>query len=139
MYDIIVIGARCAGSPAAMLLAKKGYRVLLVDRANFPSDTLSTHQIQLKGGASLKRWGLLDRVIATNCPPARQALFDLGWTTVHGKYPPLEGLDGIVSPRRVILDKILVDAAVHAGAELRQDLIVEDILFEGDRAAGIRG
>jgi 2-polyprenyl-6-methoxyphenol hydroxylase-like FAD-dependent oxidoreductase len=121
-----------------MLLAKKGYRVLMVDRANFPSDTLSTHQIQLKGGAALKRWGLLDQVISTNCPPAHQALFDLGWVTIHGKYPPLEGVDAIISPRRTVLDKILVDAAVQAGAELRQDLVVEDLIFDGEQVTGIR-
>ncbi len=139
MYDIIVIGARCAGSPTAMLLAKRGYRVLIIDRAHFPSDTLSTHQIQLKGVAALQRWGLLDKVNGTNCPPAHQALFSLGWITIHGKYPPLDGVDGVISPRRIVLDDILVNAAIQAGAELRQDLIVEDLLFEGDQVCGIRG
>ena len=67
MYDAIVVGARCAGSPTAMLLARRGYRVLLVDRAGFPSDTLSVHYIHQPGVALLKRWGLLDsgsRVVA---------------------------------------------------------------------------
>ncbi|HXF60055.1 MAG TPA: FAD-dependent monooxygenase, partial [Caldilineaceae bacterium] len=64
MYDAIVVGARCAGSPTAMLLARKGYRVLLLDKAGFPSDTLSTHYIHQPGVACLKRWGLLDKVIA---------------------------------------------------------------------------
>src|SRR5215211_2080762 len=58
MYDAIVVGARCAGSPTAMLLARKGYRVLLVDKAGFPSDTLSAHYIHQPGSAALKRWGL---------------------------------------------------------------------------------
>ena len=71
-YDAIVVGARCAGSPTAMLLARKGYRVLLLDRARFPSDILSTHYIHQPGCARLKRWGLLDRVIASNCPPVRE-------------------------------------------------------------------
>ena len=62
MYDVIIVGARVAGSSTAMLLAGKGLRVLLVDRAAFPSDTLSTHQVQLPGGARLRRWGLLDQV-----------------------------------------------------------------------------
>jgi 2-polyprenyl-6-methoxyphenol hydroxylase-like FAD-dependent oxidoreductase len=69
MYDVIVVGARCAGSPTAMLLARKGYRVLLVDQAGFPSDTLSTHYIHQPGVARLKRWGLLDSVADSNCPP----------------------------------------------------------------------
>jgi 2-polyprenyl-6-methoxyphenol hydroxylase-like FAD-dependent oxidoreductase len=75
-YDVIVVGARCAGSPTAMLLARKGYRVLLVDRATFPSDTLSTHQVQFPGIARLARWGLLDRVIAAGTPPTRHVRFD---------------------------------------------------------------
>ncbi len=68
-YDAIVIGARCAGSPTAMLLARKGYRVLLLDRASFPSDTMSTHVVHPLAAASLKRWGVLDRLLATGCPP----------------------------------------------------------------------
>src|SRR5437762_8586223 len=69
MYDAIVVGARCAGSPTAMLLARQGYRVLLVDKATFPSDTMSSHFIRTPGVARLKRWGVLDKVIASKCPP----------------------------------------------------------------------
>jgi flavin-dependent dehydrogenase len=57
-YDAIVVGARCAGSPTAMLLARKGYNVLVVDRATFPSDTLSTHVVHPPGAQALKRWGV---------------------------------------------------------------------------------
>ncbi|HEX2063759.1 MAG TPA: FAD-dependent monooxygenase, partial [Acidimicrobiales bacterium] len=64
-YDAIVVGARCGGAPTAMLLARKGYRVLIVDKASFPSDTLSTHYIHQPGVASLDRWGLLDEVVAS--------------------------------------------------------------------------
>ena len=67
MYDAIIVGARCAGAPAAMLLARKGYRVLFVDRASFPSDALSTHIIWPHGAEILDRWGLLDRLAATGC------------------------------------------------------------------------
>jgi 2-polyprenyl-6-methoxyphenol hydroxylase-like FAD-dependent oxidoreductase len=139
MYDVIVIGARVAGSPTAMLLAQKGYKVLLLDRASFPSDTLSTHQVQLKGGAALQRWGLLDKVLASNCPPCHQATFTTGSVVLQGKYPPLEGVGAVVSPRRTILDKILVDAAVMAGAELREDLLVEGLTTENGKVTGIRG
>jgi flavin-dependent dehydrogenase len=55
MYDAIVGGARCAGSSAALLLARPGYRVLLVDRAMFPIDTISTHIVWPPGVAPLKR------------------------------------------------------------------------------------
>jgi 2-polyprenyl-6-methoxyphenol hydroxylase-like FAD-dependent oxidoreductase len=78
MYDAIVIGARCAGSPTAMLLARKGYRVLLLDRAGFPSDTLSTHYIHQPGVARLKRCGLLERIVSSNCPPVLRQMLDVG-------------------------------------------------------------
>jgi 2-polyprenyl-6-methoxyphenol hydroxylase-like FAD-dependent oxidoreductase len=139
MYDVIVIGARVAGSPSAMLLARKGYKVLLLDRASFPSDTLSTHQVQLKGGAALQRWGLLDKVLASNCPPSHRVSFTLGPHILHGEFPPLEGVGAVICPRRTILDKILVDAAVEAGVELREDLLVEALTFEGGQVTGIRG
>ena len=58
-YDVIVVGARCAGSPAAMLLARRGYKVLVVDRATFPSDTPTAHFLLPPGVARLRRWGLL--------------------------------------------------------------------------------
>ena len=68
-YDAIIIGARCACSPTAMLLARKGYKVLMVDKGSFPSDTMSGHYIHQPGVAALQRWGLRDAVAATNCPP----------------------------------------------------------------------
>ena len=139
MYDVIVVGARAAGSPTAMLLARKGYKVLLVDKAAFPSDTMSTHQVQLPAVARLKRWGLLDKVIASNAPATRQIRFDLGPVVLQGKFPQFEGIDALYSPRRYILDKILVDAAVEAGAELRENFIVDEILRDADRVTGIRG
>ncbi len=139
MYDVIIIGARVAGSPTGMLLARKGYQVLVVDRATFPSNTLSTHQIQIYGSVRLKRWGLLERVQATNCPPAHRVKFDLGPFVLRGEYPSLEGIDAVYSPRRIVLDKILVDAAREAGAEVREGFIVEDIQMQDGRITGIRG
>ena len=88
VYDAIVVGARCAGSPTAMLLARKGYRVLLVDRATFPSDVISTHGIHAPGVSRLKGWGLLDQVIASNCPPVSRLGLDLGPFSLVGQ-PPL--------------------------------------------------
>ena len=83
-YDVIVVGARCAGSPTAMLLARKGYRVLVVDRSTFPSDTVSTHLIHAPGVAALERWGILDQIIATGCPPVDTYSFDFGPLTISG-------------------------------------------------------
>jgi flavin-dependent dehydrogenase len=139
MYDAIIVGARCAGSPTAMLLAGKGYKVLLVDRASFPSDTISTHLVWQPGIARLKRWGLLDRVIDSNCPPQPKFAFDFGDFALTGQAPPSDGVAEIYMPRRKYLDKILVDAAVAAGAELREGFTVQELLADGDRITGIRG
>src|SRR5690242_403293 len=139
MYDAIIVGARCAGSPTAMLLARKGYRVLLVDRAAFPSDTMSSHFVHVSAVARLKRWGLLDRVAASNCPPVRNICLDLGPSSLKGHFPSMDGVDTAYGPRRFVLDKILVDAAVDAGAELREGFTTEEVLFEQGQVIGIRG
>ncbi len=83
-FDAIVVGARVAGSPTAMLLARKGYDVLLVDRATFPSDTISTHLVHPPGIDALQRWGLLDQVLATGCPAIDTYAFDFGPFTLSG-------------------------------------------------------
>ena len=140
MYDVIVVGARCAGSPTAMLLARKGYKVLLVDRNVFPSDmAFSTHYVHQSGTARLKRWGLLDQVIASNCPPITSFHFDFGTFTLDGSPPPAEGVAEAYAPRRKVLDPILVKAAVAEGAELREGFSVEELSWDGDRVRGIRG
>ena len=137
-YDVIVVGARCAGSPTAMLLARKGYRVLAVDRATFPSDTVSTHLLHPVGVAALARWGLLDRFTATACPSIGTYTFDFGPFTISGS-PGTADAPVAYCPRRTILDKLLVDAAAEAGAEVREGFIVEELLLEGGRVAGIKG
>jgi flavin-dependent dehydrogenase len=139
MYDAIVIGARCAGAPTAMLLARKGYRVLLVDKASFPSDHLSTHYIRLPGLALLKRWGLLEKVAALSCPPLTNARVDFGSFVLYGAIPSFEGITATYCPRRTLLDKLLVDAAVEAGAELREGFSVQELHREDGRVTGIHG
>lgn len=137
-YDAIVVGARCAGSPTAMLLARKGHRVLVVDRASFPSDTLSTHVVQPLAVAALRRWGLLDRLVATGCPPIDTYGFDFGPVSVSGA-PGMPDSPLAYCPRRTALDKLLVDAAAEAGAEVREDFSVEEILIDDGRVIGIKG
>jgi len=132
-YDVIVVGARCAGAPTAMLLARQGHRVLLVDRATFPSDTVSTHLIHQPGIAALDRWGLLDQVVATGCPPIDSYFFDFGPVQIEGRPGTAYG------PRRTVLDALLVDAAAAAGAEVRPGFAVHELLVEDDRVTGIRG
>jgi 2-polyprenyl-6-methoxyphenol hydroxylase-like FAD-dependent oxidoreductase len=139
-YDAIVIGARCAGAPTAMLLARSGHRVLVVDRASFPSDTLSTHMIHAPGVAALRRWGLLDQVLASGCPPVGHYSLDFGPVTISGtQRPAVDGGRLSYAPRRTVLDKVLVDAAAAAGAEVRERFTVEDIVIEGGAVVGIKG
>jgi flavin-dependent dehydrogenase len=137
-YDAIVVGARCAGSPTAMLLARKGYNVLVVDRATFPSDTLSTHILHPPGVAAMKRWGVLDGLLATNCPPIDTYAFDFGFFTISGS-PGTDDAPVAYCPRRTVLDKLLVDAASAAGAEVREGFTLEDVVVEDGRVTGIRG
>jgi 2-polyprenyl-6-methoxyphenol hydroxylase-like FAD-dependent oxidoreductase len=139
MYDVIVVGARCAGSPTAMLLARKGYRVLLVDKATFPSDTMSGHFIHTRGVACLKRWGLLEQLAATNCPAITRKTLDFGTFSLVGSEPPSDGVAVQYAPRRTVIDQILVKAAVEAAAELREGFTVQKLLMEGERVTGIRG
>ena len=137
-FDVIVVGARCAGSPTAMLLARKGYRVLAVDRATFPSDTVSTHILHPLGVRAMSRWGLLDRLAATGCPPIHTYAFDFGPFTISGA-PGRGDAPVAYCPRRTILDKLLADAAVQSGAEIREGFSVEEILIEDRRVVGIKG
>jgi 2-polyprenyl-6-methoxyphenol hydroxylase-like FAD-dependent oxidoreductase len=138
-YDAIVVGARCAGAPTAMLLARRGHRVLLVDRASFPSDTLSTLLIQPTGVAALRRWGLLDEVVASGCPAIETYAFDPGPFVLTGRPLPHDGIRTAYAPRRTVLDKILVDAAARAGVEVRERFTVEDVVVEDGTVVGIRG
>jgi 2-polyprenyl-6-methoxyphenol hydroxylase-like FAD-dependent oxidoreductase len=137
-YDAIIVGARCAGSPTAMLLARKGYRVLVVDRATFPSDTISSHVLHPLGAAALARWGLLDRLAATGCPPIHTYTFDFGPFTIAGS-PGTTDAPVAYCARRTVLDKLLVDAAAEAGAEIREGFTVDELSVEDDRVVGITG
>ncbi len=139
MYDAIVVGARCAGSPTAMLLARKGYKVLMVDRTTFPSDmAFSNHFMHQAGSAVLKRMGLLDRLAATGCPPITHDYFDYGAFSLTGPVPPCDGVNTAFAPRRSVLDPLLAAAAVEAGVELREGVSVQELLWEDDRVVGIR-
>jgi flavin-dependent dehydrogenase len=139
MYDVIIVGARCAGSPTAMLLARKGYRVLLVDRDTFPSDIFRNHMLLPPALERLQRWGLLDEIIATNCPPVKEMTMHMGDFPLTGRMLLPNGIAGLYAPRRKYLDHILARAAVAAGAELREGFTVRDLLWDADSVVGIRG
>jgi 2-polyprenyl-6-methoxyphenol hydroxylase-like FAD-dependent oxidoreductase len=138
MYDAIIVGARAAGSPTAMLLARQGHRVLLVDRASFPSDTLSTHYIHQPGIARLRRWGLLDRLVESGCPPVGGLSFDVGPFALHAAPPASDGVVEGYCPRRTVLDALLLEAASEAGAEIHTGVAVDELLFDDGSVAGIR-
>lgn len=132
-YDAIVVGARCGGATTAMLLARRGYRVLMLDSATFPSDTISTHWIQQSGVARLAKWGLLEEVLATGCPSIERVTFDLGEFAISGCAPPAGGIAEAIAPRRYLLDQILLEAAVREGAEMREGVRVEELIWEEGR------
>jgi len=111
---------------------------LVVDRAAFPSDTISTHLVHPPGVAALQRWGLLDRVTATGCPPIHTYSFDFGPFTIAGS-PGTDDAPVAYGPRRTVLDKLLVDAAAEVGAEVRKGFTVSDVVFSDGRVAGVRG
>lgn len=137
-YDVVVVGARCAGAATARLLATRGLRVALVDRTPPGRDPVSTHGIARGGVVQLSRWGLLDRVLGSGAPPVREVTF--GAPTGERTVPLKEraGVDLLLAPRRRVLDALLAGAAVRAGAELRTDLSVDGLVRDGvGRVAGV--
>jgi flavin-dependent dehydrogenase len=138
-YDVIIVGARCAGASTAMLLARRGFRVLLADRARFPSEIAQGHFIHRDGPRRLSDWRLLDAVVASGCPAATSITMDFDGMRLTARDLVVDGVAAGYGPRRRTIDQILVDAAIRAGAELRQEFAVTGFLFEGDRMAGIEG
>jgi 2-polyprenyl-6-methoxyphenol hydroxylase-like FAD-dependent oxidoreductase len=136
-FDVIVVGARCAGSPLAMLLARAGLQVCLVDRARFPSETPSTHGVQPSGVRILDRLGVLDALLKV-APPIERGIvqFDDIRIEVDGLTPRVGA--PMVNVRRVTLDAILLEAAAAAGAEVRTGTAVTGLVEEGGRIAGVR-
>ena len=139
-HQVVVVGARLAGAATAMLLARAGHDVLLLDRSPFPSDTVSTHGIARGGVVQLSRWGLLDEVHATGAPAVREVLFRLGDGQDVRRIKHRAGVDHLVAPRRYALDAVLQDAAVRAGATLRTGVTVTGVRRRADgRVVGVDG
>jgi putative flavoprotein involved in K+ transport len=136
-YDVIVVGARPAGAGTALLLARAGLRVLVVDRGQYGTDTLSTHALMRAGVLQLARWGVLPRVRAAGTPPVRSATFVYGGEAVTVPVKPRDGVDALYAPRRTVLDRALVDLAKDAGAEFAFGTRVTDLLRGGDRVRGV--
>ncbi|MGW8765232.1 NAD(P)/FAD-dependent oxidoreductase [Streptomyces sp. NPDC055815] len=138
MYDVIVVGARIAGASTAMLMARAGYRVLMVDRDRVVRDALSTLYIHPSGVAALHRWNVLPEVVATGCPPLDRIRHTAGETVLEGTPDRTGGVHAAYAPRRRLLDPILIGAAVDAGVEYRPNTSVNDLLFEDGRVVGVR-
>jgi flavin-dependent dehydrogenase len=138
-YDVIVVGARCAGSATGMLLARAGARVLIVDREAPGTDTLSTHALMRGAVMQLHRWGLLERIVAAGTPPVRRTRFVYGAEGVDVAIKPSHGVDALCAPRRTVLDPVLAAGAAEAGAELRWGVSAQELLHGRDgRVTGVR-
>lgn len=137
-HDVIVVGARCAGSATAMLLARQGLDVLVLDRGHHGSDTVSTHALMRGGVLQLQRWGVLDRIIAAGTPPVRQAVFHYPGEAARITIKPAAGVDALYAPRRTVLDPALADAAAEAGADVRFGQSVTELLRDdAGRVTGV--
>jgi flavin-dependent dehydrogenase len=139
-HDVVIVGARAAGAATAMLLARLGHDVVVVDQASFPSDTVSTHAVARSGVVQLRRWGLLDPVLASGAPAIRQVTFHAGGESVTHTIRHKAGVDLVVAPRRYVLDTIIAAAAGRAGAGVRTGVTVTGVQRDGyGRVTGIYG
>jgi 2-polyprenyl-6-methoxyphenol hydroxylase-like FAD-dependent oxidoreductase len=139
-HDVVIVGGRVAGAATALLLARAGVRVILVDRDRYGSDTLSTHGLMRAGVLQLSRWGLLPDVVASGTPPIRQVIFRYsdGEEAVVA-IRPSAGVEALYAPRRYIFDRLLVDAAAAADAEVLHGTTVTGLLRDGsERVVGVR-
>ncbi|MEO0444081.1 MAG: NAD(P)/FAD-dependent oxidoreductase [Pseudomonadota bacterium] len=138
MYDLIIIGARVSGSSTALLSAKAGLKVLLIDRHKFPSDTLSTNYIHQPGCLRLKRWGVLDKIIASGTPAIPTTRFQADDIVIKGGISKDYEQINAYAPRRYVLDSIMAEAAKEAGVELRENCSLLDIKWEDGRCSGVK-
>jgi flavin-dependent dehydrogenase len=139
-HDVVIVGGRVAGAATALLLARLGHDVVVVDQASFPSDTISTHSIARTGVVQLRRWGLLDAVLDSGAPAIRQVTFHAGRESVTRTVKDKAGVDLVVAPRRYVLDTIVAAAAERAGADLRHGVIVTGVQRDRrGRVAGVSG
>ena len=136
-YDAIVVGARCAGASTAMLLARAGMRVLLLEQGRRGADTLSTHALMRAGVLQLARWGLLDAIVAAATPRIETTTFHYGEESIAIRIKPRDGVDALYAPRRTLIDPLLADAAREAGAEVLYHTRVTGL--RRDRRGRIRG
>ena len=136
-YDALVVGARAAGASTAMLLARQGLKVLAIDRQSYGSDTLSTHALMRGAVMQLQRWGVLESIVRAGTPAIRRTTFHYGDETIGVDIGPGNGIDALFAPRRTVLDRALVDAAVAAGVRVRHGANLVELSL--DRHGRVRG
>jgi len=135
-YDAIVVGARCAGSGAAIALARAGRRVLMVDRTAFPSDTLSTHVNFPSAVAEIDKLGALERVLECDPPKATHGMVQADGVRCLERFATVDGIDYGLCVPRPHFDDALVRTALDAGAELRERTSCERLVWEHGRVTG---
>ncbi len=138
MYDVIIVGARASGSSTAWLAANAGLKVLLIDRHKFPSDTISTNYIHQPGCAQLKRWGLLNKIIAAGTPPITSTRLQIKDFAIHGSISKNFDQLEAYAPRRYILDNILLEAAKEANVDVRENCTLLGLEWKNGRCCGIK-
>jgi flavin-dependent dehydrogenase len=139
MYDVAIVGARCAGSTLALMLARQGLKVVAIDRTVFPSDTMSGHFIQPAGVSCLRRLGLFEALEGLRAPPQETMTVDFGPVVLSGRPAPApDGTCSSHAPRRYLFDPMLADAAVAAGAELREGVSFAEPIVEDGRVVGMQ-
>ena len=138
-YDVIVVGGRCAGAATAMLLARGGLRVLVIEATQRGTDTLSTHALMRGGVLQLHRWGLLDSVVASGTPAIHATRFSYGDDDQTVEIRPGDGISALRAPRRTVLDALLLDSARAAGAEILSPARVTRLLTSGGTVCGVEG
>jgi len=136
-FDVVIVGGRCAGAATALLLARAGARVLVVDKGTYGTDTLSTHALMRGAVLQLDRWGILPAIVDAGTPAVRSTTFTYGDLDVTVAIEPRYGVNALYAPRRTLLDRALVDAAVTSGVEFRYRARMEDL--EVDTSGRVRG
>jgi menaquinone-9 beta-reductase len=128
--DAVIVGARCAGAATALLLARAGARVLVVDKGVYGSDTTSTHALMRGAILQLHQWGLLPAIVEAGTPPVHSTTFSYREHDITVPIEPKYGVSALYAPRRALLDRILVDAATASGAEVRYGVRVDDVIMD---------
>src|SRR6185503_16188762 len=132
-FDVVIVGARSAGASTALLLARAGARVLVVDKGGYGTDTLSTHALMRGGVLQLARWGVLPAIVSAGTPPVRSTTFSYVEQDVTVPIEPRFGVSALYAPRRALLDRLLVDAASDSGAEFAFGARVDDLRLDDQR------